>query len=118
MSYLLAESPPEAEAWPVRMLYRFDPLLLAHKDKQWVTDATYYKQIWRPAGHIEGIVLAHGCAVATWRYDRKGSGLVITVAPFQRLPRYVKKTISKTAPQIAGFFGVPLVELVVGKENA
>ena len=30
------ETPPEREAWPVRMLGRFDPLLLAHREKDWV----------------------------------------------------------------------------------
>jgi hypothetical protein len=93
------------------MLYRFDPLLLAHKAKEWVVEPAHYNRIWRPAGHIEGIVLAHGKAVATWRYDRQGAGLTITVAPFNRLPNYVTKAIHKTAPQIANFFGLPLVEV-------
>ncbi|MFN8494771.1 MAG: winged helix DNA-binding domain-containing protein [Caldilineaceae bacterium] len=111
----VGETPPDAEAWPVRMLYRFDPLLLAHKDKAWVADAAHYKQIWRPAGHIEGIVLAHGRAVATWRYDRKGKGLVVSVSAFQASPHYVKKAIAKIAPEIAEFFGLPLQELVLSR---
>jgi hypothetical protein len=109
----LLATPPEPEAWPVRMLYRFDPYLLAHKEKDWVADPAFYKRIWRPAGHIEGIVLAHGQAVATWRYDRKGRGLLITVAPFKKLPCYVRRAIDKTAPQIAGFFALPLAGLVI-----
>lgn len=108
---LLAQ-PPERAAWPVKMLYRFDPYLLAHKDKTWVADTAFYKQIWRPAGHIEGIVLAYGRAVATWRYDRKGRGLVITMAPFKKLPRYVQRAVEKQAPQVAAFFGLPLVDII------
>ena len=107
----LEAATPVPERWPVRMLYRFDPLLLAHKDKSWVTDPTHYSRVWRPAGHIEGIVLAHGKAVATWRYDRQGAGLIVTVAPFKHLPNYVTKAIHKTAPQIAHFFGLPLAEV-------
>jgi hypothetical protein len=107
---LLAQ-PPERAAWPIQMLYRFDPYLLAHKDKGWVTDSDFYKQIWRPAGHIEGIVLAHGRAAATWRYDRKGRGLVITVAPFKKLPRSVQRAVEQRAPQIALFFGAPLLDI-------
>jgi hypothetical protein len=109
----LLSDPPERAAWPVRMLYRFDPYLLAHKDKAWVADQEVYKRIWRPAGHIEGIVLAHGRATATWRYDRKGRGLVITVSPFQKLPGYVTRVIEKSAPKIAAFFALPLADLVV-----
>ncbi|RIK41476.1 MAG: winged helix DNA-binding domain-containing protein [Chloroflexi bacterium] len=107
---LLAQ-PPERAAWPVKMLYRFDPYLLAHKDKAWVADTAFYKQIWRPAGHIEGIVLVHGRAVATWRYDRKGRGLVVTVAPFKKLPRYVQRAVEKQAPQVAVFFSLPLLDI-------
>lgn len=114
---LLQESPPPAAAWPVRMLYRFDPYLLAHKEKGWLVDAPFYDRIWRPAGHIEGIVLVHGRAAATWRYDRKGRGLAITVAPFRKLTRTVEKAIQKQAPQIAGFFGLPLTDLQIASSE-
>jgi hypothetical protein len=93
------------------MLYRFDPLILAHKDKAWVADSADYKRIWRPAGHIEGIVLAHGRAVATWRYERKSAGLAIILAPFAPLPSYVNQAIAKIAPQIASFFALPLADI-------
>ena len=80
----LFAAPPEREAWPVRMLGRFDPLLLAHKDKGWVVPEKYYDRVWRPAGHIEAVVLEHGRAVATWRYDRLGAGsLAVRVFPFK-----------------------------------
>jgi len=102
---------PADAPWPLHMLYRFDPLLLAHKDKQWIVPATHYSQVWRPAGHIEGIVLVGGQAAATWRYDRKGSGLIITVQPFRKLTKTVQKQIGRTAVQIAGFFGTPLTDL-------
>lgn len=102
---------PADAPWPLHMLYRFDPLLLAHKDKQWIVPATHYNRVWRPAGHIEGIVLVQGQAAATWRYDRKGSGLIITVQPFRKLTKTVQKQIGRTATQIAGFFGTPLLDL-------
>ncbi|MCC6170186.1 MAG: AlkZ family DNA glycosylase, partial [Caldilineaceae bacterium] len=85
----LRRRPPDAEAWPVHLLYRFDPYLLAHRDKGWVVDPAHYSAVWRPAGHIEGIVLAHGRGLGTWRYDRKGKGLAIQVTPFAPLPGYV-----------------------------
>ena len=105
-------APPPPEAWPVRMLYRFDPYLLAHRNKDWVVPPSHYNAVWRPAGHIEGIVVAHGKAIATWRYDRKGSGLIIQVNPFKQLPKYVTKQIEKRAPQIAAFFHLPLMDLI------
>lgn len=108
---LLQETPPPAAAWPVRLLYRFDPYLLAHKEKSWVVDDPFYARVWRPAGHIEGIVLVHGRAAATWRYDRKGNGLLITITPFKKLTRTVEKASQKQAAQIANFFDLPLTDI-------
>ncbi len=100
--------PPVPEAWPVRMLGRFDPLLLAHKDKDWVVPDPYYDWVWRPAGHIEAVVLAHGRAVATWRYDRFGAGtLAVRVFPFKGpLPLHVGKEVRRQAKEVARFFGL------------
>lgn len=111
----LRRRPPEAEAWPVRLLYRFDPYLLAHRDKGWVVDPAHYNAVWRPAGHIEGIVLAHGRGLGTWRYDRKGKGLAIQVTPFAPLPAYVAQQIPALAEQVAAFFDLPLSDLQIGQ---
>ncbi len=105
--------PPPPEAWPVRLLYRFDPYLLAHRSKDWVVPPAHYKAVWRPAGHIEGIVVVRGQAAATWRYDRKGGGLIITVNRFKPLPNYVIKQVEKRAKQVAAFFALPLADLVI-----
>jgi hypothetical protein len=105
--------PPPPEAWPVRLLYRFDPYLLAHRNKDWVVPPSHYKAVFRPAGHIEGIVVVRGQAAGTWRYDRKGGGLVIQVNRFKPLPSYVMKQVEKRAKQIAAFFHLPLNDLVI-----
>jgi hypothetical protein len=107
----LNEMPPEREAWPVRMLYRFDPLLLGLKDKTWIVDSEHYKRVWRPAGHIEGTIIEHGRLVATWRYDRKSSGLLITLSPFAPLPAHVRAAVETHAQGVADFFDLPLLEI-------
>ena len=106
----LTETPPEPGGWPVKMIGRFDPLLLAHRDKDWVVPASAYKQVWRPAGHIEAVVLAHGRAVATWRYDRVGAGgLAVRVFPFRwPLPAAIGKEVRRLARGVARFFGLRL----------
>jgi hypothetical protein len=101
----------EATEWPIRLLYRFDPYLLAHKDKSWLIDMKYYKRVWQVAGHIEGTVLDLGRIVGTWRYDRKGSGLVVTVFPFGRLRRGVRTAVRQQAKAVAQFFDLPLHDL-------
>ena len=111
----LHAAPPERDAWPVRILGRFDPLLLAHRVKDWVVPARYYDRVWRPAGHIEAVVLEHGRAVATWRYDRIGAGtLAVRVFPFERgLPRHVGMEVRRQAREVARFFGLKPVAVRV-----
>ena len=113
---LFAE-PPEREAWPVRMLGRFDPMLLAHRVKDWIVAPAYYSRVWRPAGHIEAVVLEHGQAVGTWRYDRIGAGkLSVRVFPFRgRWPGHVGKAVRQQAKAVAGFFGLGLAGVSVEK---
>ena len=96
--------PPPARKWPVHLLYRFDPLLLGHKDKSWLIDMRHYKQVWQQAGHIEGTVLARGRIVASWRYARKGRKLSVAVEPFKTLPKYVHLAVERKARKVARFF--------------
>ncbi|MFO7634544.1 MAG: winged helix DNA-binding domain-containing protein [Caldilinea sp.] len=108
-------APAEELRRAVHMLYRFDPLLLAHKEKRWIVPASHHKQVFRIAGHIEGVVLDAGCAVATWRYTRKASGLAITLEPFKKLPQRVRRAIEKQAERIAAFFDLPLQAIIEEK---
>ena len=111
---LLAEIPPPRGKWPIRLLGRFDPLLLAHRQKDWVVPQAHYSRVWRPAGHIEGIVLEHGRAVGTWRYDRLGSrGISVSAFPFRRWSNRVIKVVQREAAAVARFFGLPLAEVKV-----
>lgn len=107
----MQETPPEREAWPVRLLYRFDPILLPHRDKTWIVDKEFYKRVWRPAAHIEGTILEHGRVRGTWRYDRKGGGLVVTLFPFAPLPEHARAAVEAHAQGVAAFFGLPLIAL-------
>lgn len=110
---------PEAEMnWPVTMLYRFDPLLLAHKDKGWIVPPAHYSQVWRPAGHIEGVVLAGGRAHATWRYERKSSGLAITVFPFGRPSQKLQSKLETRARRVAAYFGLSLIQFEVRSKES
>jgi hypothetical protein len=104
--------PPARDGWPVRLLGRFDPLLLGVQSKDWLVDSTFYQRVWRPAGHIEATLLVGGRIAGTWRYDRRGGGLLITVEPFQTPPAYVRKAVERQARGVAAHFATPLVELV------
>lgn len=110
----LAQTPPEPKAWPIRMLFRFDPLLLGHKEKAWIVGEKDYTKVWRPAGHIEGTLVVEGRVAATWGYERKTSGVRITVCPFGRMTAKVQKAVERGAEGVAAFFGAELSGLEVG----
>ncbi len=99
----IAEKPPPPSRWPVRLLYRFDPLVLATKDKSWLIEDEYYKRVWRPSAHVEAVLLARGRIAGTWRYDRGAGGLHVRVSPFAKLSRAVLLAAEKQAAAIAGF---------------
>jgi uncharacterized protein YcaQ len=105
-------APPAPDGWPVRLLGRFDPLLLAPKDKGDLVDAASYARVWRPAGHIEATLLVAGRLAGTWRYDWRGGGLAITIEPFKRPPAYVRRAAERQAQGVAAHFGAPLAELI------
>jgi hypothetical protein len=110
----LAARPPTPARIPVRLLYRFDPLLLATKDKSWLIDEADYKKIWRAAAHVEPALLVRGRIAGTWRYDRKASGLHVRVTPFAKLPETVLAAARKEARGIASCFDLELADFAVG----
>lgn len=114
---LLMAQPTDPDAMPVRMLYRFDPLLLGNRDRKWIIDPANEVRVSRIAGHIEGIVLDRGQIVATWRYVRKGKGLVITVEPFGKVRAPVQRKLPKLAERVARYFRIPLHEFAYGEDT-
>ena len=110
----LAVDPPPRKEWPLTMLYRFDPLLLPHKDKSWIVADEKYKAVWRKAGYVEAVVLRHGRIAGTWRYDKKRSGLEVTVGLFGRIPAREAKALGWQAESVAAYFGLPLEKFEIG----
>ncbi len=56
------DPPPPPSRWPVRLLGRFDPMLLATKDKSWSIDEQHQKRVWRPGVQVEAVLLIRGRA--------------------------------------------------------
>ena len=50
----------------MRLLGRWDPMLLALKDKSWLIDNEHKKKVWRPGGNVEATLLIHGRIAGTW----------------------------------------------------
>ncbi len=103
----VGETPPRSE-WPLRLLHRFDPLVLAHKDKSWLVDDEHYKAVWRKAGYVEAVILKHGRMVGTWGYEKRAGGIRIWIAPFKKLLKRDVAILEREAESAAAYFEWPL----------
>jgi hypothetical protein len=106
----LLEPTPPPRRWPLIMLYRFDPLLVGFRDREWVIREEHLGLVSRPAGHIEGVVLGplDGRACATWKYAKEGGRLTVSVSPFRPLEPEVKQGIRARSKALAAYFGLSL----------
>ena len=104
----LDPAPPPRSSWPVLFVHRFDPMLLAHKDKRWIVDDEFYKAVWRKAGYVEASVLRKGRIVGTWGYERKGRKVGVWLTPFDRFTADVTRAAEPAAEGVADYLGLPL----------
>lgn len=83
----------EFELPEIQLLGKFDPLLVAYKDKDVLFQGKQIKQIWRTAGQISAILLIHGEFAGTWRYQMSGRKLAFYLTTNQHLLKHQKQAI-------------------------
>lgn len=96
---------PEID-WPLLLLPRFDPMVLAHKNKDWLIDSDRYKQVWQKAGHVEATVIEHGRMVGTWRYAKRKQDLEVRIWPFVPFAKATRQALALRAQDLAHCFGL------------
>lgn len=87
----------------VKLLGKFDPLFVSFSDKTWIATPVQQKAIWRPAAHIEAVLLVNEKLKGTWRYSIKGHSIDFTFYLFSPVTDGDKKKIDKEAQRIAAF---------------
>ncbi|WP_138985625.1 winged helix DNA-binding domain-containing protein [Paenibacillus dendritiformis] len=88
------------EAIPaVKLLPKFDPLLLGHKEKFYM-ESEYYKKIYGAAGHVHAAVLINGMIAGTW----KVKGKKVDVCLFGEGDGGWRAELSREAEKTASFF--------------
>ncbi|MEA2448275.1 MAG: hypothetical protein QOG63_207 [Thermoleophilaceae bacterium] len=75
-----APEPPDPPL--VRLLPGFDTYLLGYRDRTLAVPAEHARAVWPGGGIIRPTVVANGRAVATWRLERRGKRVDVTVDPF------------------------------------
>ncbi|KAJ3144717.1 hypothetical protein HDU89_008089 [Geranomyces variabilis] len=112
---MLLQPVPDVAQWPPRLLYRFDPLLLAHVDKSFWIPEEHKSTTWTKNGIILPTVLIGGRVTGTWTMvqQKKSSSseqavMSFTVIALPGFPLYegeVAKALERQARGIAGFLG-------------
>jgi len=86
------------------VLGRFDPILLAYKDKSWLIDNENYKKVWRVAGHIEASIIKDFNIIGTWTYKMKADSITYKIKPFYNLTSVDIKQIKNKLELVTFFF--------------
>ncbi|MGV3614901.1 MAG: winged helix DNA-binding domain-containing protein [Fimbriimonas sp.] len=91
----------------VRLLAKFDPLVLSHRDKTlWLAEEDRTR-VFRIAAQVEAVVLSQGRAIGTWRLERKAKTTLFHVEPFRPLKAREWEGIEKEAARMARNLGFP-----------
>jgi Winged helix DNA-binding domain len=90
-----APLPPADTPAPVRLLPRFDNLVLSHKDRTRVLPEEYRSAIIE-GGWVESAVLVDGMVAGIWKVD----GARVRVEPFAPLPRSVRRELADEAARL------------------
>ena len=83
------------EVPPIRLLAKFDPLILSHRDKLLFLEPDRKASVFRKAGQVEAVVLGRGIGIATWRMERKSDRMVYSVEPFRTLGKMETTRLEK-----------------------
>jgi hypothetical protein len=110
--WLLAADAPQlaaavhagAAAADVRLLPPHDPYLAARDRALLLPDKTRHAQVWRAVGS-PGVVLVNGEIAATWRAQKKGATLHVSVDEFEPLPADARSAVAAEADAVAPLRG-------------
>jgi len=86
---------------PVRLLLRFDPFLLGHREKSHYLDARFRRRVYRPAAAVAAVVLIDGRVAGTWRQVKRATFLDIDLHPFHPIARGDRTAVEALALEVA-----------------
>jgi hypothetical protein len=97
---------PPAAAPLVRLLPAFDNFLLGYRDRDGLIEPKHRERVFA-GGMIRGVILVGGRAVGTWRPNRRGRRVEVSLEPFGRLPPGIEAQLAAEVADIRRFAGGP-----------
>jgi hypothetical protein len=110
LHYVLADQVVALEkmkrASGVRLLAKFDPLMMAHKDKQLYLSPKHHKTVFQMAGQVEATVLIDGLVSGIWRISTKSNSGVVAIQPFRDFTAREVARIDKEVARLGRAIGI------------
>ena len=94
--------PPEG----VRLLPAFDVYVVtAPRNDPLVLDPAVKDRVYRKSAWLSPVLLVAGRMAGTWKHEKKGKRVVVTVEPFASITRQVQRAAAEEAERLASFLG-------------
>lgn len=94
--------------WPLRLLPRFDTMLMAHADKRWTVPVEDERsRVWRKGAQVMGTVVHRGQVVATWSHKATRTRCTVMVEPLTGWSRALVPEVEAEARALAAHLEVP-----------
>jgi hypothetical protein len=97
----------------IRLLPKFDPILMGYRDKTRFIDREHIERVYRTAGQVEAVILLNGRVAATWRAALLGKGLLrFTLDPFLPFSKPEQAILEEAVEKMRVFLLAKELELV------
>jgi uncharacterized protein YcaQ len=101
-----AERTAPAPGKEIRLLPAFDQYVVAApRDAEAVLPAGKRDAVYRPQGWLSPVILAGGRIAGTWRHERKGDRLEVTLEPFRAPDKALRKGVEAEVERLAAHLG-------------
>jgi hypothetical protein len=102
------------DAPKLRLLAKFDPLILSHKEKSLFLPNKHLADVFRKAGQVEAVILSAGIGVGTWRLERRGETAIFRIERWRELKKREQAALEKEAHRMAKMLGYRDMALQAG----
>jgi hypothetical protein len=103
-----------AEPAPVRLLPKFDSILLGHRDRSRIIKEQHKRLVFKPkVGDIAATVVIDGQIAGTWRHTRKRRTLAVAIRPFGNIARDDMAEVKQQASELGQYMGAEELDFSV-----
>lgn len=75
------------------ILSKFDPLMVAYKDKNWILNGIDSSLIWKAGGQIEAVIINREGIIGTWKMECRRTSIKIFITPFLEFDIHEKEIL-------------------------